>query len=306
MRSLLAFFALAVSAGVSALVSPAGEPACIAEYCAGNFPNAVQPPAPTPSVPSPLDALTNAERLVRGMPLKAPVRRRSDFVRRSTPSSVPVIQVVKTVTKRGVIEVKNSTGDCLGYISKNSLSKAQLQYESAIENATTVTFPIQESSISASQVRITMEDSDEIGFPLLGLVQGANDTSVDIGSESYNQDLARGISSRFVTAVAGAVPANISNAYTNVTTLVRAAESDVWTIDLTTGNLSPQWINSNGCKLGAHPHIFQALNVSLLAAPTTVLFAQSSALYAGGNSSTFSAQFPSPITEYTLQFVETK
>lgn len=202
------------------------------------------------------------------------------------PSSVPVIQAVKTITKRGVIEVKNSTGDCLGYISKTSLSKAQLQYESAIENATTVTFPIQESSISASQVRITMEDSDEIGFPLLGLVQGANDTSVDIGSESYNFFYLTGIAQP--GSVAGAVPANISNAYTNVTTLVRAAESDVWTIDLTTGNLSPQWINSNG------------------SAPTTVLFAQSSALYAGGNSSTFSAQFPSPITEYTLQFVEAK
>ena len=69
----------------------------------------------------------------------------------------PVIQAVTTVTKRGVLEVKNSTGDSLGHISKNSLSKAQLQYESAIDNATTVTFPNQESSISASQVRITME-----------------------------------------------------------------------------------------------------------------------------------------------------
>ena len=71
-----------------------------------------------------------------------------------------------------------------------------------------------------------------------------------------------------------------------------------WTIDLTAGNLSTQWINSNGCKPGAHSHIFQALNVSLSAAPTTVLFVQSSALYAGGNWSAFSTQFPSPITKY--------
>ncbi|EDR05145.1 uncharacterized protein LACBIDRAFT_329933 [Laccaria bicolor S238N-H82] len=144
-----------------------------------------------------------------------------DIDRRSTPSSVPAIQAVKTITKRGVIEVKNSTGDSLGYISKNSLSKAQLQCEPAIDNATTVTFVIQESSISASQVRITMEDSDEIGFPLLGLVQGANDTSVDIGSGSY---LCRRVF-LYLTgiahpeSVAGAVPANISNAYTNATTL---------------------------------------------------------------------------------------
>ncbi|EDR05232.1 uncharacterized protein LACBIDRAFT_329924 [Laccaria bicolor S238N-H82] len=208
MRSLLAFFALAVSAGASALVFPAGKPACIAEYCAGNFPDVVQPPAPTPSVPSLLDALTNAERLVRGMPLKAPVRRRSDFVRRSTPSSVPVVQVVKTVTKRGVIEVKNSTGDCLGYTSKNSLSKAQLQFSFIYRELPT--------------------------------------RNVRLLCHSW---LARCISSRFVTAVAGAVPANIFNVYTNVTTLVRAAESDVWTIDLTTSNLNPQWINSNGYTL---------------------------------------------------------
>ena len=70
MRSLLAFFALAVSACVSALVFPVKL--CVAEYCAGNFPDGVQRSAPTPSVPSPLDALTYANR-----PLKAPVRRRS-------------------------------------------------------------------------------------------------------------------------------------------------------------------------------------------------------------------------------------
>ena len=62
MHSLLAFFALAVSACVSALVFPVGETLCIAVYCAGNFPDGVQRPAPTPSVPSPLDALTNAKR----------------------------------------------------------------------------------------------------------------------------------------------------------------------------------------------------------------------------------------------------
>ena len=70
-------------------------------------------------------------------------------------ASVPIIQAVTTVTKQGVIKVKNSTGDSLGY--KNTLSEAQLQYESTIKNAATVTFPIQESSISALQVRITME-----------------------------------------------------------------------------------------------------------------------------------------------------
>ena len=176
MCSLHAFFALAVSACVSALVFPVGETVCVAEYCAGNFPNVVQPLAPTPSVPFPPDSLTNAERLVRGTPLKAPVRRRSgayplflygksvrltvlppDFLRHLMPSLVPVIQAVATVIKHGVIEVENSTGDSLSYISKNSLSKGRLQYESAIDNATTVTFPIQESSISASQVRITTE-----------------------------------------------------------------------------------------------------------------------------------------------------
>ena len=64
MRSLLAFFALAVSACVSALVFPLGETLCIAEYCAGNFPDAGHPLAPALSLPSPLDALTNAGRLV--------------------------------------------------------------------------------------------------------------------------------------------------------------------------------------------------------------------------------------------------
>ena len=57
MRSFVTFFAVAAWAGVSALVSPVGQTARIAEYCAKNFPEAVQTIAPTPSFPS-LDALT--------------------------------------------------------------------------------------------------------------------------------------------------------------------------------------------------------------------------------------------------------
>ena len=76
MRCFVTFFAVAAWAGVSALVSPVDETACIAEYCAGNFPEPVQAIAPTPYVSS-LDALTNAERLVRGMTSEALVPRRS-------------------------------------------------------------------------------------------------------------------------------------------------------------------------------------------------------------------------------------
>ena len=79
------------------------------------------------------------------MTLKAPVCRRGcayplflydksvrltvllDFVHRLAPSSVPVIQAVTTIIKRGVIGVKNNTGGSLGFISKNSLSKVRLR-----------------------------------------------------------------------------------------------------------------------------------------------------------------------------------
>ena len=63
MCSFITFFSVAAWASVSALVSPVGETASIAECCSGNFPEAVQALAPTPSVPS-LDASMNAERLV--------------------------------------------------------------------------------------------------------------------------------------------------------------------------------------------------------------------------------------------------
>ena len=80
-----------------------------------------------------------------------------DFVRHSMSSSVPLIQAVTTIIKCGISEVKNSAGDSLGHISENSLSEAQLQYKSAVDNATTITFPIQDSSILVSQVRNIME-----------------------------------------------------------------------------------------------------------------------------------------------------
>ena len=119
------------------------------------------------------------------MNLKVPVRRRScayplylydksvqltvvflDFIRRSAPSSVPVIQAVTIVIKRGVIEVK-TTQETVFVIFPRILS-AKSSSAPAIDNATTVTFPIQEFSISASQVRIIME----LGFSVSPIASG--------------------------------------------------------------------------------------------------------------------------------------
>ena len=152
-----------------------GETLCIAEYCAGNFPNVVQRSAPTPSVPSPLDALTNAKRLVCSMPSKAPVRRRSGaypLLLDDKSVRLTVLFQILSAAQRLPLSRHLSRNDreqmwsCRGQKQHRRQSwlyfqelpqQSQLQYESAIDNTTTVTFPIQEFSISASQVRITMK-----------------------------------------------------------------------------------------------------------------------------------------------------
>ncbi|TFK39516.1 hypothetical protein BDQ12DRAFT_705008 [Crucibulum laeve] len=284
MRSFLSFSLVATlltSAGLGALAVPVDECAGM-EYCASNFPTDVlveRSSLPSPTVKTARHAWTNAERLVRGLPLKPPTRR--DSARRSGPSALPQVE------KRGIIEITNTdNGQVIGYVSKNSFSKAQLRYQPAITDAVTVTFSANTGATSLTDARITLVDSDVgAGYPLLGLIQGRDDTNANIASRSFHYLYFGAV------AVPGTAPntpgAAVSNSYTGVTGSQRVAESDVWNIDLTTGSITPQWTNTDGSQ------------------PATDLFSQGTALYAGGDSAAFLSRYPSPLTHYTLKFIET-
>ncbi|KAF8895506.1 hypothetical protein BD779DRAFT_1466907 [Infundibulicybe gibba] len=265
---------LVASTGLGALAGPTPVQRADcggAEYCASNFSRRDVFPRMSPA-----DGVqTNAKRLALGLSPMAPHRRENDAARRSSPSSAPAI------TKRGYIQVINSAnGGVLGYISKNSFSGAQYRYQPELSDALIVKFSVDSAASSVTNARITSENSDT-GFQILSLVQGRDDTNPNIGSGSFHYLY---FASSAGTAP-GSTPSQVDNSYSAATGTPRAVESDVWSINLSSGSVTAQWINTDSSK------------------PTTQFWTQSTALYAGSDSAAFVARYPSPITTVTLKFV---
>jgi len=274
----LSLLALISSITLGTFATPTGTSECgPAEYCPSYFENvgATSPSDPVRrSLPS-----TNAERLARNLPIKPPTRRMRESARRSQPSSVP------QVTMRGIIKVSDSTtSETLGYISKNTFSKAQYRYQPSLDDALIVNINVNYGTNSISDARIMAENSDMDGLPLLGLIQGRDSTTADMSHESYNYAYIGGM------ALPGTSPNSLpltspENSYTRATGTSRSAASDVWNVDFTTGALTMSWVNQDGSK------------------PNIERFVQSTALYIGGDRDAFVSRFPSPATLVSYTFI---
>ncbi|KAF8993774.1 hypothetical protein BDQ17DRAFT_1367883 [Cyathus striatus] len=217
------------------------------EYCAAFFPTTSQETNEGIARRSPNPTISHLD--IHNL------KKSRSTARRSLPSSVPSTKV----TKRGVLQMTNAAnGALVGYVSKSALNGAQFRYQAISE---------------ACGVQIEMENSNTPGYPLLGFVQGRDNTNVDLASGSFQYVLITPSSS-------------VGNAYTSASNIMRASESDVWSINIVTGDVTAQWINSDS------------------SAPQTMFFSQGSALYAGGDMNSFISKYPSPVIAYTLKFVE--
>jgi len=221
-------------------------------------------------------AFSNAELLRRGLPLNNPVLRRGTPARRSTPSSVtPPVKV----THAGIIEVHNAAnGNLLGYISKNLVNGgAQLGYDPSVANALLVSFQT-DGSGKGTDIDISMGNSNP-NWPLLGLIQGRDDTDSNFQSGSYQYGYLGGVSNPGTQP--GDRPALIDNSY--FIGSPRTAETAVWTFDGT--YFVPVWINGDGTT------------------PALQTWTQSTGLYIGGDQGAFVARYPAPATAVTYKFV---
>ncbi|KAH9485697.1 hypothetical protein JR316_0002609 [Psilocybe cubensis] len=292
-----ALWTLAILAGLStanaAVASDSSQ--CLAEICGeplfgveSSLVARSTPQKPCPSATATLKHrdLTNAERLGRGLPLKPPVRR--GHAARSQVSPIPQVPEPeepeppttepepKEVVYQGKIEVRKTDGTSLGYIYATNRASGLFTYGTVEGSALTISFSLNEGVTSGTNLAITMLNSDG---PLLGLVQGRDSTTVDIATGSFNYLYINGI--ELPGSSPGSVPITMPNGYSSN----RAAESHIWNLDLTTGDLSPQWINSDGSS------------------PVTKLWSQSNFLYAGADPAAFLAKYPSAVTPLTLHFV---
>ncbi|KAJ7278971.1 hypothetical protein C8J57DRAFT_151434 [Mycena rebaudengoi] len=178
-------------------------------------------------------ALTNAQRLARGLSPLPPKRRngRAPLARRS--AGPPV-------TKTGRIMVTNTnTNAFLGYVSQNNTS---FNHFGRGGEAVALTFQLTVDSTVRTSPTIDIRADSSYGsiWPFMGGICGVVTTSCDLNPGSINYVFIQGTGQ----SAPNAPPSSISNSYPSS----ELAESAIWTYDALTGALKPQWVNTDGSK----------------------------------------------------------
>jgi hypothetical protein len=193
--------------------------------------------------------------------------------------ALPTAASATTTDYTAAIEItQTSDSTVLGYISSSAYAGAYTTYTSSLSNALIVSFSVDSSATSASGVNLTADNFSSPTYGYLGLVEGRDDTDGTLSSGSYQY-----VYLNLTNATApGATPKDVGNNYSANSGIDRNSESAVWTIDLSTGALTPVWTNPDGST------------------PTLDVFTQSTALYAGGDQSAFNGHYPAPVAGITL------
>ncbi|KAF8161460.1 hypothetical protein B0H34DRAFT_701015 [Crassisporium funariophilum] len=276
MPSFLSLFlcALTASAGLGAVATPAGGQ-CLAEICGEDVSTLTSRSSIPAVLPLRRNELTNAERLSRGLPLKAPTRRRDAVAARSQASPVP------QATYNGIIRVAAaSNGEILGYMSKDLIVGVGIfQTTTLIANAAQVSFGLDIGATSGTDLPITLLNTPG---PLMALIQGRDNTNPDIAPGSFHYLYFGGAS--LPGSAPDSPPASLPNTYAGSG---RLAETSVWNVDILSGVMSGQWTNTDGAQ---HP---------------LQMWTQGTAMYAGADSSAFFSKYPAAVRLITLTFVPT-
>jgi hypothetical protein len=188
---------------------------------------------------------------------------------------LPTVASATLIDYRAVIIAKDGAGTTLGYAADDPNYWTPL-LNATITSALVVDFTL--NGTSGTQINLSTENSLETGFPHLGLIQGRDSTSSDIGTGNFNYLY---IGNTNATAP-GSTPQLAGNYYSANNAVPRTSESAVWTIDVVGLTLVPVWVNSDSST------------------PTTQVFIQSNHVYAGGDADAFHTRFPAPVTSATL------
>lgn len=220
--------------------------------------------------------LTNAQRLRMGLAPNPPTRRAPGY-RRQEPSPVP------PVTDLGIALGTDSEGNSLGYISATYAASGQLSTTS--DSSSTVQFSVTypSGSTSPAGLRVEMTNAPVAGAPLLALISGRDnvDDTMSLGSWHY---LYIGGAEPAGT-VPGSTPAAGFTSVSSITGLSPTFETDVWTLNPTTGTLTAIWTNPDGSTIPVG------------------LYLQNGVLYALADPVAFNAQYPDPLTPFIWNIV---
>ncbi|OIW30412.1 hypothetical protein CONLIGDRAFT_668434 [Coniochaeta ligniaria NRRL 30616] len=206
-----------------------------------------------------------------------------------------VATATATITSyTGILQVKN--GDTvLGYVASDPNYWTPLVSADA-NSALRISFEAPAASTSVSSVAFTQLNDNRGTY--FGLVVGRDNANSDIAPGSFKRLIwvqlslfGSRVSSRHylllmkTEAPPGSTPQSTPSYFSTSTGLDKQAETSVWNVDIVTGAVTAQWINTDG------------------SASATQLFMQSNHIYGGGDASAFFARYPAPVSAVSLTFI---
>ncbi|TFK23208.1 hypothetical protein FA15DRAFT_705668 [Coprinopsis marcescibilis] len=218
-------------------------------------------------------ALTNAQRLARGLSLNPPKRRDEQVAKRQEPSPGP------PVTDIGSATVNDENGDFVGYVSNTFLLSGFMEITTNPSQALTLSVTYDSLAANPQNLQISGPGMPA-GFPLFGLIQGWGNTDGNIGTGSANYLYLGGVAAPGVPPLQPG--AELPNTWTGVTALDRLVQTDVWSFNPVTWELTASWVNTD-----------------LTVTPAT-LYMQDNVLLGLGDPAVFGDEYPEPLTPFTL------
>ncbi|WRT69530.1 uncharacterized protein IL334_006517 [Kwoniella shivajii] len=179
---------------------------------------------------------TNAECFKKGLP---PLKPRSKTKRHELKAR----QSASATTVNGIIQVLNSSGTPIGYVS-GTVNSTYGGYgmTSSAANAMSVSF----SPNGNSPVTYTLSSSQRpSGFPYLGAVYGGGTSAMNFASTDYSY--------AFVTAVNTVIPVGpaVASASNNRFNSAKGTETSLFTYNSASGNIAATWTNTNSAAVSA-------------------------------------------------------
>ncbi|CAE6436450.1 unnamed protein product [Rhizoctonia solani] len=211
--------------------------------------------------PAPIEALTNAKRFARGLPPLNPRRRNPNrgvdhgavHARRATPvASAPRSEtspVARTLNKCKILVKNTSTGQELGYISKNWNKYAEYgPLESSQDNALEVSFSASPDT-RTDRIDLLATNGKSPAHPFLGAAVGYGSSDENLGAGSPNYLVLVGATQ----TPAGSSPSNeANNSFSEVSNVESASESAIWSYDPSSRVFTAEWVNTDGSSVNAH------------------------------------------------------
>ncbi|KAF9000730.1 hypothetical protein BDQ17DRAFT_1359446 [Cyathus striatus] len=202
-----------------------------------------------PAIPQSQElALTNAERLRAGLPLRKPAPRRpiarqvaSSAAPLATPAAVyPAAIPATSKYDRGFLQMLDAeSGNVIGFVSR--VFNQYGQYGAIAKDYDRLLVFINLAEAESETTDIITANGPDVNFPSFGPITGASSASFDLEAGSSNYAHIGGLRS----TEKGSGPVIQANSFTAATGISKTAESMVWSYDSETGFLSAHWINTD-------------------------------------------------------------